>query len=432
MTTSRRRPSTLAAPGAAVLLGSSIVARLPLAMFSIALLVNAQRTTGSFAVAGLVSGAYAIASAVSAPVLGGLVDRRGQTWVLIGGAGATALVLLANGLLPAGASPALLIALGGATGLFMPPLAACVRTLLPLIVGDVARLPRLFALESTVLELTFVTGPPLALALGSVWSPGAALVVSGSVMFLGTIAFAAQAPSRRWRPDRAAPRARGGSLRSPAMRTLVVILFASGCAFGATEVGVTAAAHALRATATAGPLLGLWGVGSLLGGIATTRLGGGARTPRGLTLLLAALALSHASLILAARSMPAIAVLITLAGTTIAPALSSIYGMVDRVAPAGTHTEAYSWTLTAALAGAAIGSAAAGTLAQALGARSAFALVAAAAATTVLLALLRSRSLKANIPGQRRGRRIDSGITLPEQKSAAQAGYGRAPAAPTA
>ena len=70
MTRSEKRPSILSGPGAPTLLGSSIFARLPLAMFSIALLVHAQHLTGSFAVAGLVSGAYAISGAVSAPLLG--------------------------------------------------------------------------------------------------------------------------------------------------------------------------------------------------------------------------------------------------------------------------------------------------------------------------------------------------------------------------
>src|SRR6516164_8174984 len=84
------------------LIASSIVARLPLAMFSIALLVHAQQLTGSFAVAGAVSGAYAIAGAVSAPVLGRLVDRIGQTSTLVSGATVTALALVVAGVLPAG------------------------------------------------------------------------------------------------------------------------------------------------------------------------------------------------------------------------------------------------------------------------------------------------------------------------------------------
>ena len=126
--------TVLSTPGAKALLGSSILARLPLAMFSLALLVHAQRLTGSFAVAGMVSGAYAIAGAVSAPLLGRLVDRGGQTKVLVSGATLTALVLITTALLPSSAPPLLLVALAGATGASTPPLAACIRTLLPGIV----------------------------------------------------------------------------------------------------------------------------------------------------------------------------------------------------------------------------------------------------------------------------------------------------------
>lgn len=396
-----KRVSVLATPGAPALLGSSIIARLPLAMFSIALLVNAQRLTGSFAVAGAVSGAYAIASAVAAPFLGGVVDRCGQTWVLIACATVTAVALVANALLSSGVSPLVLVALAAATGLATPPLAACVRTLLPAIVSDPSRLPTLFAFESTVLELTFVFGPPIALGIGAVWSTGAALAVSGLVMLGGTLAFAAQPASRRWRPDRDAPRQRGGALRSAAMRTLVLIMAGTGAAFGATEVGVTAAAHALGSTESAGPLLGLWGVGSLLGGIAVTRLGAGAPGGR-LPLLLAALALAHGALILTTDSIVAIATVILVAGATIAPTVSTIYAMVGTAAPAGTQTEAFSWLLTAPLSGGAIGAAAAGSLAQHAGARGAFAFVGAAGGLALLTAVLRSRSLEAGTATARR------------------------------
>lgn len=182
----------LRARGAKMLLGSSILARLPLAMFSIALLVDAQQRTRSFAVAGLVSGAYAVGSAISAPILGGAVDRIGQTTVLVFGSTVTAVILGVDGLLPTGAPHALLIVLGAATGLSTPPVAACVRTLLPAIVAEREQLPALFALESTVLELTFVAGPPLALGLGSIWSPRGALAGSGMVMLAGTLLFAVQ------------------------------------------------------------------------------------------------------------------------------------------------------------------------------------------------------------------------------------------------
>jgi predicted MFS family arabinose efflux permease len=393
MTSRRERTPILEAPGAAALLGSSVLARLPLAMFSIALLVHAQQLTGSFAVAGVVSGAYAISGAAAAPLLGRLVDRCGQTTVLISGATLTALVLLVTGLLPPDTSPLLLIALAGAAGLATPPLAASVRTLLPAIVADPARLPTLFAFESTVLELTFVFGPPLALWLGILWSTGAALAFSGLVMLAATLVFAAQPASRRWRPDPDQPRPRGGALRSPAVRTLVLILFGTGAVFGATDVGVTAAATALGNTAAAGPLLGLWGTGSMLGGIAATRLGGGAQRASGLKTLLCALALGHAALILTTGSVVAIGAVILLAGATIAPTVASMYGMVDRAAPAGTQTEAFSWLLTASSTGAAAGAAVAGALAQSAGAAAAFAFTGAAGGFAVLIATLGSRSL---------------------------------------
>jgi len=79
-------------PGARRLFLLSLVARLPTAMLSIGLLVHARHLTGSFAAAGLVTGAYGVALGVGGPLLGQLVDRRGQTAVLVGSA-AVAVVL---------------------------------------------------------------------------------------------------------------------------------------------------------------------------------------------------------------------------------------------------------------------------------------------------------------------------------------------------
>jgi MFS family permease len=393
MTTTAKPGSILSTPGARALLASSIVARLPLAMFSIALLVHARHASGSFATAGVVGAAYAMASAASAPLLGGLVDRHGQTAALLAGATLTALALTAEGLLPSGAPPLVLVALAAAAGLTMPPLEACVRALLPEIVGDPQRLPALFAFESTVLELTFVAGPPLALGLGALWSTGAALCVSGLVMLGGTLLFAAQPASRRWRPHVPSRRGRGGALRAPAMQTLVLVELGTGGAFGATEVGVTAVTHAHTGAAAAGLLLGLWGFGSLVGGGLATRLGGAAQTARGLTWLLTALALTHGALVVTIHSVMAIGAVILFAGATIAPTASSVYAMVDRAAPAGTSTEAFSWLVTAGLTGSALGAAAAGWLAQSSGATGAFAFVGVAGGLAVAAAALRSRSL---------------------------------------
>ena len=398
MNSHRRSSTLLAAPGARSLLISSLIARLPLAMFSLAILVHARQLTGSFAIAGLASSAYAVFGAVAAPVLGRVIDRTGQTRVLLVGSTACAGILIGLGMLGRGASPVLIIGLAAAAGLTTPPLPACVRTLLPAIVSDPSQLPRLFALESTALELTFVIGPALVLSLGAIWSPGAALVVSGLVLLAGTIAFALQPTSRRWRPAHLPdqPRRRPSSLSSPAIGALVLISFGMDVVFGATEVGVTATAQHLADAAAAAPVLALWGLGSLIGGVVATRLPGGARNARRLLVLLTALAITHGALMFCTGSLMAAGAVILLAGATIAPTAAIVYAMVDSTAPAGTGTEAFSWVAAAGATGAALGAAVAGILVQDIGPAAAFALVGAAGAVTATVALCRAHTLGAS------------------------------------
>ena len=102
------------------LFATSILARLPLAMLSIGLLVHAQHLTGSFAAAGVVTGVYAIALGVGGPLLGQLVDRRGQTSVLLASATVAAALLVAIAVQPVGASLAVLLALAAGIGLADP------------------------------------------------------------------------------------------------------------------------------------------------------------------------------------------------------------------------------------------------------------------------------------------------------------------------
>src|SRR3977135_1076594 len=106
---------------------TSILARLPLAMLSIGLLVHARHLTGSVAAAPAVTGAGAVALGAGGPVLGRLVDRRGQTSVLLATATVAATLLVAIAVQPVGASLAVLIALAAGIGLAEPPVGACVR-----------------------------------------------------------------------------------------------------------------------------------------------------------------------------------------------------------------------------------------------------------------------------------------------------------------
>src|ERR1700684_3917939 len=110
-------PSITTPPGVQRLFTTSILARLPFAMLSIPLLVHAQHLTGSFAAAGVVTGVYAIALGVGGPLLGQLVDRRGQTSVLAGSATVAAALLVAIAVQPVGASLAVLLPLAAGIGL---------------------------------------------------------------------------------------------------------------------------------------------------------------------------------------------------------------------------------------------------------------------------------------------------------------------------
>jgi MFS family permease len=379
-------------PGARRLLLISIVARLPLTMLGIGVLVHAEHLTGSFAAAGVVAAAYAVSLGVGGPLLGALVDRRGQTMVLLASATSAAVVLVALAPLPAGTPLPLLVVLTLLAGLATPPVGACVRALYPELLDD-ADVRAAFAVDASAVELTWIAGPPLALGLGVLWSTGGALVVAALVVLLGTAAFAAQPVSRVWRPRPVARRRRGGALRVPAVRTLVLALVAVGALFGAVEVAVAAASEAGGSAAAAGPLLGIWGAGSLLGGLLAARAGGGAQSAAGLTLVLAGLTAGHLALVPAAGSVLAMAAVLLVAGAAIAPAYASIYAMVERSAPEGTVTEAFSWLATAAAIGTSLGAAAGGALADGVGAEASFVLAAGAGAVATLLLMLRAGTL---------------------------------------
>jgi predicted MFS family arabinose efflux permease len=384
-------------PGARRLLFISIVARLPLTMLSIGLLVHAEHISGSFAAAGVVAAAYAVSLGVGGPLLGALVDRRGQTSVLVGSALAAAVVLVALALLPVGTPLPVVVALTLLAGFATPPVGASVRALFPELLDD-ADVRAAYAVDASAVELTWIAGPPLALGLGVAWSTGGALVAAAVVVLLGTAAFAAQPVSRAWRPRPVTHPRRGGALQAPAVRTLVLALVAVGTLFGAVEVAVAAATEAGGSSAAVGPLLGIWGAGSLLGGLLAARAGGGAQSAAGLTLVLGALTVGHFALVPAAGSVLAMAAVLLVAGAAIAPAYASIYAMVERGAPEGTVTEAFSWLATAAAIGTSLGAAAAGVLADGPGPEASFLLAAGAGAVATLILMLRAGTLGTGVP----------------------------------
>src|SRR3954453_3428626 len=135
-------------PGAARLSFAALVGRIPISMVPLAYILLLRAVGDSFAVAGAVAAAVAIAGGLSAVPQGRLVDRLGQPRVLIAfgvlHTGALLAVLLgARG----GAAPWALIALGALDGLTIPPLSGSMRALWPVLTGGGERLETALALE---------------------------------------------------------------------------------------------------------------------------------------------------------------------------------------------------------------------------------------------------------------------------------------------
>jgi MFS family permease len=354
----------LRAPGALSLFLASCVARLPMGALGLLLVLHTQQLTGSYAKGGLASGAYAIALGVSNPALARVVDRRGQTLVLRIGAplAAAAIVVLAT--LPDGAPLGAILAAAAVAGACQPPVGACMRALWPVLLDSPERRHAAYSLEGAMLEIVYICGPVLIVAGIGSWSTTAAMAACAVFLLVGDLAFAAHPISRAWRPHAERPRDLTGALRGPGVRVLVAVFLLCGLSIGAVEVVVPAALDGTGHRELTGVLLGVWGVGSMLAGLAIGRLGAAPDPPRRLALALGAWGVAHAAL--GASGEPVLlGLLLLVAGATIAPTLVSANGMLDNLAPTGTLTEAFTWTSTGIAVGIAAGSTLAGALVEA-------------------------------------------------------------------
>jgi MFS family permease len=389
----------LRTPSVTRLLSAAVVGRMPTAMAGLAIVLLVREAGGSYAVAGGVAGAYSVALALTSPLLGRLVDRVGQTRVLAGCAVASALgfgaLAAAGGRVP----PLALAGLAALAGASIPPLGACMRALWSDLLGRDGQLQAAFAVESTVQELIFVIGPPLVALLAAAFSPAVAVLGTAALLLVGVGSFAATPVSRAWRPRRRAADW-AGALRSPGIRAALVTIVLLATAFGTVDVTVVASAEQLGSRALAGPLLALWAVGSMVGGLAF-----GARAsdrgPEQRMVGLLALVVAGIALLSVAAGLVQLAAGMVLAGLGIAPAIACLYLLVDRLAPAGTVTEAFTWVTTAFASGIAAGNALGGALVQRVGTDRTFLVAAAGIAAGTLLARLRRPALAARPAGMR-------------------------------
>jgi MFS family permease len=357
----------LGAPHVRLLLAASVLARLPYGILGLATLLFVQEQSGSFGSAGVVSASAAFAAAAAMPGLGRLVDRLGQTRVLLGtivvqAAGNVSLVAL--GL--AGAPTAALVAVAIVGGAAVPPVGPALRGLWgELLGGDPGRVRSALALDAIALEVVFIGGPVIAAVIIALASPAAALLTGVALSAAGTAAFASAPPSRRWRSAERAGRGRLGPLAAPGVRTLLLSTAGLGVAFGSMEVALPAFGVEHGSRSLGGLALAAFAAGSAIGGIWY-----GAVAPRRVRdayLALSVLMPLGVVLVATAWSAPALIALAPLAGVVVAPLTAAQNELAGALAPAGSLTEAYAWVVTALVAGLAAGIALGGALVDAHG-----------------------------------------------------------------
>jgi MFS family permease len=347
------------------LFAASLLARLPLGINGLAIVLMVKAETGSFGSAGAAAGALALGSGLCAPLSARLIDVLGaRTLLVLAGACAGALLALIAST-RAGAPTAALVATAFVAGGTFPPTSSVLRAQYPRMFADRPTLLQgAFALDSVVTESIFTVAPLLTAALVVLFEPAAAIVLSAVAIVIGTAALVAALPADAGRAVEQTERSRLGALGVPGIRTLLASMLPVGFAFGALEVALPAFADEQGRPELAGVLVALWALGSVVGGLTY-----GARPRRGSLAsvhLRVALLLPVSFLPMALATSPAtMALLVLPAGVLIAPLIATRNELAGVVAPAGAQTEAYTWPLTAMVAGIALGAATSGALADA-------------------------------------------------------------------
>lgn len=344
---------------------------MPISMVTLAIVLLIAGRTGSYGLAGTVSAAYMVATALSSPVLGRLMDAGGQARVLAPSVVVFAVAMIGL-LVSVEASwptpvPHVLAAVAGAC---YPPIGACVRARWAAALDDAAALHTAYSLEAVIDEAVFMTGPVIVTVL--------AASVNETLGIVGVIGFALSgglwlASRRSTEPPARGTRRTDASAQTMGWRSLGMLIMGAiclGALFGSTEVVTVAFAQEHGHRALAGPLLAIWATGSCIAGVITGSLGSTSpmrRYRRG------AVAMACVMLPLPfVGSIPVMAVVLLLAGFAISPTLVACMSLVQLQVPSSRLTEGITWVSTGIGLGIAPGAAVAGKLVDLYGASLAY------------------------------------------------------------
>ncbi|MFJ9648292.1 MFS transporter [Streptomyces sp. NPDC101206] len=379
------------------LLAGTLTGRLPNGMVPVGLVLWITAAGGSLRFAGLLAALYGLASGLSQPVKGRLMDRHGQTLVSAPAVLVNSACLLALTSIGPSGHPATVTTVVTIAGAFTPPLEAGLRALWPTVLTDPEQRRVVQALDTGSQGLIYIAGPLLASLLATRHGPDTALAATAALGLAGTAVVLTAAPSRTWRPasDEAAA---GERLMNTGLVRLFTASAGTGFAVGAMNVWAAGLATTTGMPMLSGVLPAAFSIGSFLGGLIYARI-----SWRGPTTaqLLATSALTFLGFLpLIAEPGPRAAIgLSAVPGTFLALVVTNAFNAVGSLAPASRTTEAYAWLILSVGAGQAFGTALASSVASDPHLLSTLPAVGAATAFTVLL--LSRRYLG---PGRRVGR----------------------------
>ncbi len=391
-----------------------LFARLPLAMLTVGTLTLATSVTGSYAVGGTAAGAVGIGSAIGAPVLGALADRRGQRPVLLVAAVLNALAVLAliaaayampaAGAFPwTGAFPWGVLAAAFISGASCPQVGPLARVRWMALTSRGSRaanskdLDTALSYESTADELTFVLGPALVGILASLVAPWLPLALAAALTITLVPAFAVHRTHRAVPTYRAistfnaVPTRRAASLGrsaapklSAAVALPVLAMACMGTFFGATQTALSSFSAGFATSEFAGLLYAVMGLSSAAAALSVAywpqRFALSARW-----LLSAALMAGLAVLLMVPQSAGSMVLVLLVLGIQVGPVMVTVFAVGGLLAPAGRLGTVMTALASGIVAGTAVGAAAAGQLAERHGHSAAFTVPVAAAAALVLL-----------------------------------------------
>ncbi len=381
------------APGAKGFSAAGFFARLPIAMAPIGIVAMLSQTHGEYWLAGAVSATFALTNAAVSPQISRLVDRKGQSKVLIPATIVSVIAFAALIIATNQKWPAWTLFLSAFLAAAMPSIPAMMRARWTEIFRDRPELNTAFAFESAADELVYISGASLSVGLAVSLFPEAGMMISTTFLALGTFAFLLQRSTEpKVRPVESGRRQRSAiSLRPVQIITLALIFV--GSTFATAEVSAVAITKELGQPEAASLVIGVYAIGSFVVGLILGALNPKMPLQRQLLIAVSVLALTALPLLVASTSVALLAFAVFLSGVAISPIFITSFGLIERRVPESMLTEGVTWVMTGIGIGMALGAFISGWVIDNFGPDNGFWVSVAASLSTVAIITLGQRSL---------------------------------------